>query len=267
MGRENLQRLDANRGHEHGIPLTRPSGTLSPAGGEGWGEGAARFMKSTCGSHVVSGDPPETLRWATAWMPSIHLLASSLPKHFGEPPKQTAGPAVLPFSATTIRRAAGDVLYLSHPFTEDPQRKDINMLKIITGSNSRKWGTFAAAGLITLGLMFLPEQTGISAAAANSWTGTWNNKKFKTTGPLTCTVTSQRGNTWQAVFTGTGLGRPFRYPATFTVREANGRTTIQAVTSVGGERYQWAGVISGKTLGGSYRSATGNNGSFQLQSR
>ena len=27
------------------VPLTRPSGTLSPSGGEGWGEGV-RFMES-----------------------------------------------------------------------------------------------------------------------------------------------------------------------------------------------------------------------------
>ncbi len=26
------------------LPLTRPSGTLSPIGGEGWGEGVLRFM-------------------------------------------------------------------------------------------------------------------------------------------------------------------------------------------------------------------------------
>ena len=39
MGRGNLQRLDANRGHEPGRPLT-PS--LSPTGGEGWGEGGGR---------------------------------------------------------------------------------------------------------------------------------------------------------------------------------------------------------------------------------
>src|SRR5438034_5369214 len=32
--------LDVNRSHEPGIPLNRPSATLSPIGGEGWGEGA-----------------------------------------------------------------------------------------------------------------------------------------------------------------------------------------------------------------------------------
>ena len=55
MGRGNLQRSNANRGHEPEIPLTRPSasallrrdksGTLSPTGGEGWGEGASRFRE------------------------------------------------------------------------------------------------------------------------------------------------------------------------------------------------------------------------------
>ena len=55
MGRENLQNLDANRGHEPaGIPLNRPSafakptadepGTFSPTGGEGQDEGV-RFLQ------------------------------------------------------------------------------------------------------------------------------------------------------------------------------------------------------------------------------
>src|SRR6266550_862911 len=45
MEREHLQNLDVSWGHEPGIPLTRPSATLSPIGGEGWGEGV-RFMES-----------------------------------------------------------------------------------------------------------------------------------------------------------------------------------------------------------------------------
>ena len=44
MGSELLQNIDVGWGHEPGCPLTRPSGTLSPNGGEGWGEGG-RLMK------------------------------------------------------------------------------------------------------------------------------------------------------------------------------------------------------------------------------
>src|SRR5438034_4741685 len=44
--------LDVNRSHEPGIPLTRPSTTLSPIGGEGWGEGV-RFMGS---GHLQNSD-------------------------------------------------------------------------------------------------------------------------------------------------------------------------------------------------------------------
>ncbi len=41
----NLQNSRIAHGvHELKNPLTRPSGTLSPTGGEGWGEGASRFM-------------------------------------------------------------------------------------------------------------------------------------------------------------------------------------------------------------------------------
>src|SRR5207247_2444959 len=43
MGSEHLQNSDVNRGVEPS-PLTRHPGTLSPTGGEGWGEGG-RFME------------------------------------------------------------------------------------------------------------------------------------------------------------------------------------------------------------------------------
>ncbi len=142
------------------------------------------------------------------------------------------------------------------------------MLKTVTRLNGKKWGAFAAMGILTLSLITLPEHPANAAAAkAKSWSGSWNNRKFNTKGPLTCTVNSERGTTWSATFTGTGLGRPFRYPATFRVIEANGRKTIQGVSSVDGERYNWSGVISGKNLIGSYRSATGNNGAFSLVSK
>ena len=53
MGREHLQNSDVNRSHEPvGIPLTRPSGTLSPSEGER--DGVRGFMRSkmplTCGA-------------------------------------------------------------------------------------------------------------------------------------------------------------------------------------------------------------------------
>ena len=32
------------KGGWSGVPLTRPAGTLYPIGGEGWGEGAPRYM-------------------------------------------------------------------------------------------------------------------------------------------------------------------------------------------------------------------------------
>ena len=46
MESEHLQNSDVNRGHEPvGIPLNRPPGTFSPAGGEGRDEGV-QFMGS-----------------------------------------------------------------------------------------------------------------------------------------------------------------------------------------------------------------------------
>lgn len=134
-------------------------------------------------------------------------------------------------------------------------------------SPATKCCAFAVLVLCTLLLLPVAERPVQAADAAKVWTGSWNNRKYNTRGSLVCTVTSQQGNIWQAVFTGIGLNRQFRYPATLTARQAGGRTTLTGVTEVDSERYQWSGAISGRTLTGSYRSATGNNGSFSLVSR
>jgi len=118
--------------------------------------------------------------------------------------------------------------------------------------------------LITLGLI-APGHPTSAAEAPKSWSGTWNNRKYKTNGPLTCTITSAKDGVWQAKFTGTGIGKPFSYDATINVRQSGNRTTLQGVSKIDGENYQWTGAISGTTLTGSYRSASGNNGDFRLQ--
>ena len=124
----------------------------------------------------------------------------------------------------------------------------------------RLWTLIACLWLLSL--------TVLQAADANrSWSGTWNNKKYKTKGPLTCTVTSVNGATWQATFSGKGLGNPFSYKATLKTAVKNGRTYLAGTTSVDGEAYKWSGYIQGKALVGSYRSATGNNGTFSLQGK
>lgn len=124
------------------------------------------------------------------------------------------------------------------------------------------------ASVLTLGilstLLMVPTLRAASPGE-KTYTGQWNNRKYNTKGALTCKLTPSRERTWKAKFTGTGLGRPFSYDATLTAGSRNGRVVLQGVSSVDGERYTWSGYINGSVLVGSYRSASGNNGNFQLK--
>jgi hypothetical protein len=106
-----------------------------------------------------------------------------------------------------------------------------------------------------------------AADAPKSWTGTWNNNKFRTTGALTCTVIGEQNGQWIARFTGTGLGRPFTYVAYVTPKGAGGTTNLTGTTKVDGDTYQWTGSASAQAMTGSFRSGTGNNGDFRLQAQ
>lgn len=132
--------------------------------------------------------------------------------------------------------------------------------------------SFSTARAIVLSalfsLLFLPGAS-LRATAADAnvkvYSGAWNNRKYKTKGPLLCNLTISPGNTWKAKFTGKGLGRPFTYNTDLTVTRGKTRLTLKGVSSVDGERYNWAGYISGANMVCSYRSASGNNGTFQLR--
>jgi hypothetical protein len=114
---------------------------------------------------------------------------------------------------------------------------------------------------------FIPAAPAAPAAdtATKVYSGTWNNRKYKTQGPLTCNLTVNSGNQWQATFTGKGLGKPFTYRTRLTATRVGNRTDLRGVSSVDGERYDWAGTINGANMVCSYRSASGNNGAFQLR--
>ncbi len=116
-------------------------------------------------------------------------------------------------------------------------------------------------------LALSPLLIGAADAPSKQWSGTWDNKKYKTSGPLTCSAKMNTNGVWQAKFTGTGLGKPFGYDATIRAGEKGGRLILQGTTSVDGEAYQWSGYVQGKVLVGSYKSASGNNGTFKLQER
>jgi hypothetical protein len=107
----------------------------------------------------------------------------------------------------------------------------------------------------------------LAADAAKSWSGTWSNRKFNTTGALTCTVIGNQNNQWIARFTGTGLGKPFNYTALITTRTNGSVVSLSGTTKVDGDNYQWSGSVNGASMTGSFRSGTGNNGDFRLQAK
>lgn len=98
-----------------------------------------------------------------------------------------------------------------------------------------------------------------------SWQGTWNNRKYGTNGPLICTAAPKNDKTWQARFEGKGLGKPFRYDVEIATTARGDRTLLQGTSTVDGDVYRWTGYVQGQVFYGRYRSATGNNGEFQLR--
>jgi len=112
-----------------------------------------------------------------------------------------------------------------------------------------------------------PEKSEVqkTAAAAMSWEGTWNNRKYGTKGPLRCTVKVKDANTWEAKFVGTGLGKPFTYQAIIKKTKRGERMLLQGTSTISGDQYRWTGQVEGDKLSGKYRSGSGNNGEFHLK--
>lgn len=122
--------------------------------------------------------------------------------------------------------------------------------------------TFAALAVVLLTL---------SAAAAAEpdkvWSGTWNNRKYNTSGQLICTVVGEQNGQWIAKFTGTALGKPISYTALMTPKKNGDQTALTGTTKVDGFEYQWSATLAGKALNGSYKASNGNNGEFKLQAK
>ncbi|HEY1172769.1 MAG TPA: hypothetical protein VGH19_15485 [Verrucomicrobiae bacterium] len=138
-----------------------------------------------------------------------------------------------------------------------------------SSSTFRRHPLMAFAGLLVLGLLIAwGQQLRAAEAAKNkSWSGTWNNKKYNTTGELTCAIIGEQNGQWIARFTGTGLGKPFNYTALITHKTVGTNTTMQGTTRVDGDMYNWTGTISGQNMTGGFRSTTGNNGQFVLKEK
>jgi hypothetical protein len=141
-------------------------------------------------------------------------------------------------------------------------------------SSPAKRAAFLLGGLLALVLVMTPSRP-VGAADApkgkvpvnQAWSGTWNNRKYNTSGQLICTVQGEQNGQWIAKFTGTALGKPISYTALMTPKESGANTALSGTTKVDGFDYQWSATIAGKGLNGSYRASNGNNGEFRLQSK
>ena len=125
------------------------------------------------------------------------------------------------------------------------------------------------AASVLLALPFAPLQAApaTDVPVNKAWSGTWNNRKYNTSGALTCTVQGEQGGQWIAKFTGTALGKPISYTALMTPKVNGANTALTGTTKVDGFSYQWTALLSGKTLNGSYTASNGNNGEFKLQAK
>lgn len=102
-------------------------------------------------------------------------------------------------------------------------------------------------------------------AAERRWEGTWNNKKYNTTGPLACVAKpGKEAGTWDATFTGKYKGDPFEYKVSFTAKPMGRQTVLGGNATVSGHKYVWQGAVRGKKLLGEYRSRNGYFGTFEL---
>jgi len=141
-------------------------------------------------------------------------------------------------------------------------------------STSAKRAALLLGSLLALTLLLVPARP-VGAADApkgnvpvnKAWSGTWNNRKYNTSGQLTCTVIGEQNGQWLARFTGIALGKPITYTALMRPTPQGANTALAGTTKVDGFDYQWTATASGNTLNGSYRASNGNNGEFRLQAK
>ena len=127
--------------------------------------------------------------------------------------------------------------------------------------------TLLRACLLALVLLTAADRPVLAADAPKSWSGTWNNRKYNTSGALTCTVVGEQNGQWIAKFTGIALGKPISYTALMTPKKNGEQTALSGTTKVDGFDYQWSATVAGKSLNGSYKASNGNNGEFRLQAK
>jgi hypothetical protein len=122
-----------------------------------------------------------------------------------------------------------------------------------------------AAALLAALIPIADVLRGDEQQSEQTWTGTWSNRKYKTTGPLKCVARQKDDKTWEATFSGTFMRDPFEYSITFSADQQRDRTLIGGSAMLDGDGYEWTGHIRGRTMYGQFRSLKGHNGEFTLQ--
>lgn len=123
------------------------------------------------------------------------------------------------------------------------------------------------SGLFLLGAIAIFFTAIPEASAAEVFVGQWNNKKYKTKGTMTATLTKGQGNNWTGVFTGVAIGKNYRFTARFTEKTSSGKRMLVGNSNIDGSMYKWAAYIDTRMLSGTYRAANGNNGNFSGRKR
>lgn len=120
--------------------------------------------------------------------------------------------------------------------------------------------------LLTLMLLFTPALLH-AEEETRTWEGTWNNRKYNTSGPLRCVATHDGKGTWTATFSGTFHRDPFEYKVDFKSEEKGRQLNLSGDANIRGHEYQWQGMLKGSTLTGEYKSNVGYFGQFNLKEK
>lgn len=108
----------------------------------------------------------------------------------------------------------------------------------------------------------------ISSLAQDSprtFNGTWNNKRYGTSGTLKCVATPGKDGKWTATFSGTFMAENFSYDVTFDAKAGKSQQDLTGKAEIRNHKYNWTGTIKGDTLTGTYRSNSGYFGDFVLK--
>lgn len=96
------------------------------------------------------------------------------------------------------------------------------------------------------------------------FTGSWNNRKYGTSGSLRCSAVVKDQDNWTAKFDGNGVYGKFSYDVVIATKDRGKQLQLQGNSSVSGHRYRWTGNVKNGILFGKYTATNGNNGTFRL---